>query len=355
MKPRVIFVDDDPMFLASTRRQLMMKLPKCKLVFFPTATEALTDIATTPPQIVFSDVRMPGMDGPEFLSRVSLSNPETIRFGWTGQSEAQQLERVFKVAHQVLSKPIASEQLVSIIANLLDYRTHIPNSPLMASLTGVNHNRFDYARINKFLAIIDNPNSSAEAVATKIDKSSRTRTRLLEIANTSFFSPVRTVADSKQAVMTIGFGMVRAIFLSLEYNCDNQSPPVQLILRQCLNRGMEAALAIQNLAITKGFRESDRNSAIVAAMFRCFGKVQFAIHGGSTYTELQSRANENEELLMEFEQQHFGASRFQVAAYLLCLWGIDPVACRAIFQLGTPDADCTPVAKLVQEADRKIQ
>jgi DNA-binding NarL/FixJ family response regulator len=350
MKSRVIFVDDDPMLLASTRRQLMMKLPQCELVFFPTATEALADIAATPPQIVFSDVRMPGMDGPELLTRVSLSNPETIRFAWTGQSEAQQLERVFKVAHQVLGKPIASEQLVSIIANLVDYRTHIPNSSLMASLTGADHNRFDYARIKRVLAIIDNPNTSAEAVATEMDKSAIARTRLLEIANSSFFSPVRTAADSKKAVMMIGFGMVRAIFLSFQYNCDNQPPSAQLMFRQCLNRGIKAALAIQNLAITKGFSESDCNSAIVAAMFHCFGKVQFAIHGGNTYTELQSRANENEGLLMEFEQQHFGASRYQVASYLLCLWGIDPVACRAIFQLGTTDADCTPVAKLVQEA-----
>jgi HD-like signal output (HDOD) protein len=353
MKPRVIFVDDDPMLLASTRRQLIMKLPQCELVFFSSATEALADIATTPPQIVFSDVRMPGMDGPEFLSQVSLSNPETIRFAWTGQSEAQQLARVFKVAHQVIGKPIASEQLVNIIANLIDYRTHIPNSSLMASLTGADHNRFDCARIKKVLAIIDNPNTSAEAVAAEIDKSSIARARLLGIANSSFFSPVRTVADSKQAIMMIGFGIVRAIFLSSEYKCDNQPPPVQLILQQCLNRGIEAAIAIQNLANTKGYSESDRNSAFVAAMFHCFGKVQFAIHGGETYTELQSRSNEKEELLMEYEQQHFRASRYQVAAYLLCLWGIDPVACRAIFQLGTPDADCTPVAKLVQEVIRK--
>jgi HD-like signal output (HDOD) protein len=349
MKPRVIFVDDDPMLLASTRRQLMMKLPQCELVFFSTADEALADIAMMPPQIVFSDVRMPGIDGPEFLSRVSLSNPETIRFAWTGQSEVQQLERVFKVAHQVLSKPIASEQLVSIIANLVDYRTHISNRSLMASLTGADHNRFDCARIKKVLAIIDNPNTSAEAVATEIDKSSIARARLLGIANSSFFSPVRTVADSKQAVMMIGFGIVRAIFLSSEYKCDNQLPPVQLTLHQCLKRGIEAAIAIQDLAITKGFSDSDRNSAIVAAMFHCFGMVQFAIHGGNTYAELQSRANGNEQLLMEFEQQHFGASRYQVAAYLLCLWGIDPVACRAIFLLGTPNADCTPVASLVQQ------
>jgi HD-like signal output (HDOD) protein len=355
MKPRIIFVDDDPMLLASTRRQLMMKLPQCELAFFPTATEALADIATTPPQIVFSDVRMPGMDGPEFLSRVSISNPETIRFAWTGQSEAEQLERVFKVAHQVLSKPMASEHLVSIIANLVDYRTHIPNRSLMASLTGADRGRFDCARIKKILGFIDSPNTSAEAVATEIDKSSIAGARLLEIANSSFFSPASTVANSKQAIMMIGFGIVRAIFLFFEYKCDNQPPPVQLTLNECLNRGLVAAIEIQNLAITNGFSESDCNSAIVAAMFHCFGKVQFAIHSGNTYTEMQSRANENEELLMEFEQQHFGASRYQVAAYLLCLWGIDPVACRAIIQLGTPDADCSPVAKLVQETDRRIQ
>jgi len=133
------------------------------------------------------------------------------------------------------------------------------------------------------------------------------------------------------------------------FRFDNQPPPVQVTLHECLSRGLEAAIAVQKIAINKGFTELDRNSAIVAAMFHCFGKVQFAIHGANTYAELQSCAKEKEELLMEFEQQHFGASRYQVAAYLLCLWGIDPVACRAIFKLRSIDTGGCPVAMLVHE------
>ena len=51
MKTRIFFVDDDPMLLASTRRQLRRKLGDCELLFFEKATEALEAMAETPAQV----------------------------------------------------------------------------------------------------------------------------------------------------------------------------------------------------------------------------------------------------------------------------------------------------------------
>ena len=39
MKTRIFFVDDDPMLLASTRRQLRRKLGDCELLFFEKALD----------------------------------------------------------------------------------------------------------------------------------------------------------------------------------------------------------------------------------------------------------------------------------------------------------------------------
>lgn len=119
MSTRIIFVDDDPMLLASTRRQLRRKLENCEMQFFDKATEALQSMKEEPADIVLSDLRMPGMDGAEFLSLVSEQFPNTIRLAWTGQSEVERLKKVFGVAHQVFSKPCPTQTLIDILTTVI--------------------------------------------------------------------------------------------------------------------------------------------------------------------------------------------------------------------------------------------
>ena len=124
-KIEIMFVDDDPMLLASTRRQLLKKLPECKLTFFQRAIEALESIAIDPPDIVLSDVRMPEMDGADFLKQVSQSHPSTIRLAWTGQSDGELLDRVFETAHLVFGKPCPTETLHEMISTIANFAFQI--------------------------------------------------------------------------------------------------------------------------------------------------------------------------------------------------------------------------------------
>ena len=118
-KPLVMFVDDDPMLLASTRRQLMTKMNQCELVFCSGGQEALDKAAERKPAIIFSDVRMPEIDGPELLTRIAELYPETIRFAWTGQTDASQEDRINAVAHKVFTKPCNTETLCDTIEKWL--------------------------------------------------------------------------------------------------------------------------------------------------------------------------------------------------------------------------------------------
>ncbi len=126
MKTRIFFVDDDPMLLASTRRQLRRKLADCELLFFEKATDALEAMASAPAQVVLSDLRMPEMDGAEFLAKVAEQYPETIRLAWTGQSEIDQLNQVFETAHQIFSKPCPTDSLLEKVTNA----TKAANQPI---------------------------------------------------------------------------------------------------------------------------------------------------------------------------------------------------------------------------------
>ena len=66
-KPLVMFVDDDPMILASVNRQLARKMTSIDFVFCDGGAKALAEAAKRPPDVLFSDLRMPVMKHQESI------------------------------------------------------------------------------------------------------------------------------------------------------------------------------------------------------------------------------------------------------------------------------------------------
>ncbi len=85
MADKILFVDDEPNLLAGIQRQLR------KHFAIDTALggeEGLQLIARQGPySVVVSDLRMPGMDGIQFLSRVKKISPDTVRMMLTGNAD----------------------------------------------------------------------------------------------------------------------------------------------------------------------------------------------------------------------------------------------------------------------------
>ena len=98
----------------------MFKFENCELLFCSSGDEALRVAAESPVDVVFSDVRMPEMDGPELLSRIAELYPQTIRYAWTGQTELSQQDRLNELAHQVFTKPCNTETLCEIIQTAME-------------------------------------------------------------------------------------------------------------------------------------------------------------------------------------------------------------------------------------------
>ncbi|MGB5106307.1 MAG: HD domain-containing phosphohydrolase [Candidatus Zixiibacteriota bacterium] len=82
---RVLFVDDDRNFLDAVVRQFRNRFD---LVAAEGGTEGLQAMRTQSPfQVVVSDMRMPDMNGIQFLARAREINPDTVRIMLTGNAE----------------------------------------------------------------------------------------------------------------------------------------------------------------------------------------------------------------------------------------------------------------------------
>ena len=114
-----MFVDDDPMILASVHRQLARKSGSIDFVFCDGGAAALSVAAKRTPDILFSDLRMPVMDGIAFLSEFSKRHPAVTRFAMTGQLAAAELVELRPLVEQVFSKPMNCEQLQDVIQSVI--------------------------------------------------------------------------------------------------------------------------------------------------------------------------------------------------------------------------------------------
>jgi len=116
---RILCVDDEPNVLAAMERSLFGKY---EVTVAPGGAAGLDAIRWGEPfAIIMSDMRMPGMDGAEFLAKAREASPHSVRLLLTGQADlASSIAAVNKGGiFRYLCKPCPQDALESTLAEAL--------------------------------------------------------------------------------------------------------------------------------------------------------------------------------------------------------------------------------------------
>jgi len=104
---RLMIVDDEAAILASLKR--IFRGRPYQLVSFDNAPQAIEYLQNNPDSIdvIISDMRMPGMDGLEFLTKVSQTWPDIMRLVLSGYADMESVIKVVNQAnlHSYVTKP----------------------------------------------------------------------------------------------------------------------------------------------------------------------------------------------------------------------------------------------------------
>lgn len=120
---KILFVDDEPEVINSFRRQLRGKL---NIHAAGSGDEGLAKLDQLGPfAVVVSDLKMPGMNGVEFLSQVNKVAPQTVRILLTGYADVNSAVAAVNESNifRFLTKPCPEDQLVkALVAAIKQYR-----------------------------------------------------------------------------------------------------------------------------------------------------------------------------------------------------------------------------------------
>ncbi|NMG76918.1 EAL domain-containing protein [Aromatoleum diolicum] len=101
----LLLVDDEPNILSAIRR--LLRGEGYRVLTAGSAREALEILAKEPVQVILSDQRMPEMNGTEFLGRVKVLHPSTVRIVLSGYTELESIMQAVNTGalYKFLTKP----------------------------------------------------------------------------------------------------------------------------------------------------------------------------------------------------------------------------------------------------------
>jgi DNA-binding NarL/FixJ family response regulator len=136
MSKRLLVVDDEPGLLRAVAACL--RAEGHEVVTARSGAEALVRVAERTPDLVVSDIRMPGMDGYQ-LARQLRSSPRTalipVVFLTAKDDLADRVEGFRSGVDAYLTKPFEPDELVAVVSNILSRveRTHAEIARLVGS------------------------------------------------------------------------------------------------------------------------------------------------------------------------------------------------------------------------------
>ena len=137
----VLLVDDEAGVLSALRR--LLRPSGYQVMTAESGAAALELLATQPIDLIVSDMRMPNMNGAEFLSKARLLYPDTMRILLTGYSEIDSAVRAINEGgvYRYLNKPWDDQDLLMTVRQALEQQTLSRETARLSALTQQQNER----------------------------------------------------------------------------------------------------------------------------------------------------------------------------------------------------------------------
>ena len=324
---RILFVDDQPKILRGLRRMLCDLDDEWEMEFAESGPEALDLMVAAPVDVVVSDMRMPGMDGSQFLAEVMKRFPDTVRFVLSGQSDRQTTLSAVGVAHQFLSKPCDPDVLQASIVRACRFHEHVVHSwqkELVASGGAIP----SFASVHAELVdTLKSPKPSKQEITELVSRDAGMSARLLQLVNSDFFGSSQPVSNPATAVDLLGLDTIgllvssEKVFRPLAIEDEGSN-----FFRELEEHGVMVADAAGNIARAETEDGELIDHASLAGLLHDAGMLMLAQKSQDRYREARALAQQVKCHVWEMEECVYNTAHANVGAGAIALWGLpEPV------------------------------
>lgn len=326
-KRRIMFVDDEQNVLDGLRNLLRKQRNQWDMLFASSGKAALEQLAQQPVDVIVSDMRMPGMDGAELLTRVRDLYPQTARIVLSGHAEREAIARVVSIAHQFLSKPSDAETVRAVIERTCRFQALMSDAGLRRVVGEMDRLPSLPDTYWALVRATEKPDFGLDEIARIVETDPAMSIKVLQLVNSAYFGLPQKTESIAKAVTYLGVENLKGVLVAVHvFNGDNFPVIAGLTPESLRDESVQtAALARQ---IVKDRKLAD--TAFAAGIVHDVGQIVLARDSTKRYGDVYSAARASGEPLRIAEMRELGVTHGTVGAYLLGVWGLPYVLAETV-------------------------
>jgi len=215
MPVKMLFVDDESFILQSVKR--VMRSKTVEVFIAESAKEAFSILENNNINIVVTDIRMPDMNGIDFLKEVRRRYPQAYRLILSGQVERDDvLNAILQgVAFEYLTKPWKKEILRAKLHHIIEIQQKLSNDNIINLINTISQLPKNM-EILRAVEVAINKEESIERIAAIIVEDISITTKILQMVNSAFYTTKR-ISNVQQAISILGLDTVKSLLLTSSF------------------------------------------------------------------------------------------------------------------------------------------
>lgn len=320
---RILFVDDEIRVLEGLENMLHRMRHEWDMRFVNTGAAALELIRAEPFDLVVSDMRMPHMDGVQFLTAVKAMRPETVRFILSGHSDRDMILRSVGPTHQFLVKPCDADQLKSAVSRAFSLRDMLGTKRLANLVLDIKSIPTLPVVYDKVCKALNSEKSSLGEIGALVAQDVAMSAKILQLVNSSFFGLRYRIDSMPQAATMLGLDTLRGVVLAAGVfetfkEEDMREFEINQLYDHCISTGRRA----HRVAKAIGCEVREQDEALLAGLIHDLGQIVLIRNHHAAYGPIWRRCIQEKLELSVVEREVLGASHAEVGAYVLGMWGL---------------------------------
>ncbi len=325
----ILFVDDEKGILKALRRVFIDE--QWNLYFATSGSEGLKILKENNVDLVISDVRMPEMDGIEFLTQVRKTHPHVVRIYLTGYADQQSMVKALANgnAQQVLPKPWDDQELIEVVREALEQsvkqkQKYYELQRIINSLTTLPPMPQTYMKVKDYLSASET--FSLPKAAEIIEKDISLCAELIRWSNSSLFGQRFKVESVQRALVVLGSEIAKGILLAGSVFKSSHFRKKKLPgfnNNDFYKHSIACAIISQKIIEHSPFNSNElKERAFTAGLIHDIGKLVEQDCLPEKFQEIIELANLKKQTIRWAEEKILATSHEEIGAYLAEWWNM---------------------------------
>lgn len=352
---RVLLVDDEPHLLDALKRGFRTQRRAWTVHTVTSASDAIDCLSNAEFDVVVSDMRMPGRDGAWLLSQVIERWPDMIRIVLSGQCTEESVLAAQTSAHRLVSKPCEVTFLADNIDRCCELRALIQQPSICKLISRLRCVPSPPALFNQIMEEMDKSEPNLKGIAKIVEGDAGITIKLIQLANSPFFTLRHPVSSVHDAIAGLGLNMVKNLVLGLQLFSDLRGgEPEPGFCARVQAQSLELAKESKALVVPQTTGNPNLDLAFLSGLVANIGKLVLAVNLPKEYAKVLTGIK-NGPTECECEVAVFGNHHGHIGGSLLGLWGLPQPVVEAVADHCNPSEVSSPLSKVLNAAERIVE